>query len=124
MRGLRMLAAVALLAACDDEPTAVRTTVDGTWTGRANRTSMDVRLVQSGTRVSGNGTFTDERGPDAITVDGTYAAPVITLTILFPNTTFNPITLSGALAPSGASIDARLNGSGYDNFALPLFRQR
>lgn len=76
-------------------------------------------MVESAGQVTGNGTFTDASGADAITVTGTFVPPNAALTFAFVG--FNPISFT-ATQTNDHQLTGTLNGSGYVNFAVTLYR--
>lgn len=129
MRLVRLALAAALGAvllaasACGgDGGTNVAANLTGRWVGANARTTVAVTLAQDRTSVTGTGTFSDESGVSSIAVFGTYTPPSFTLTINFPNTTFNPITFSGTV-PRSTVMSGTLTGSGYVGEPIQLVRQ-
>jgi hypothetical protein len=96
---------------------------EGTWagtiTGGAQEGALEWTLQETGGDISGNGSFSTTTDAAALTIEGTYSAPNLTLTI--HSQMFNDFSFSGTVGE--ASMKGRLNGSGFMNRTVTLDRQ-
>jgi hypothetical protein len=80
---------------------------------------LEWTLQDTGGDISGNGSFSTTTDATALTIEGTYSAPNLTLTI--HSQMFNDFSFSGTVGE--ASMKGRLNGSGFMNRTVTLDRQ-
>jgi prepilin-type processing-associated H-X9-DG protein len=119
MRRLVLLAGlVGTLAGCTDS-TAPSDPVSGRWIGTATDITVDLTIARQGSDISGSGNFLFIDGSTAITVNGTWVPPNISLVL--SSAGFQDTHLGGTL--NAGIIDGLLNGSGFSNLEMVLSRE-
>jgi hypothetical protein len=121
-----LLAVLSLAAACGGaEPAApASTTLDGAYIGTVGPHTLRMTLVETSGVVSGVGTLTgtnygDANGVRALTINGTYVAPTLTLTMTTPGVSALELVATG----SPTQFSATLLGYLMPTDAFPLNRQ-
>jgi hypothetical protein len=121
-RALALLALPLLLACSDNgsEPDA-RPNVTGTWSGSVGTGAGTMTLTHNTStgQITGNGSISAGVSALAITVQGTYARPTVSLTVSSPG--YEPFNFTGT--HSGNSITGVINGSGFVNTGVTLSKQ-
>jgi hypothetical protein len=123
MRRALALLALPLLLACSDngsEPDS-RPNVTGTWSGSVGTGTGTMTLTHNTStgQITGNGSISAGVAALAITVQGTYARPTVSLTVSSPG--YEPFNFTGT--HSGNSITGVINGSGFVNTGVTLTKQ-
>ncbi|HVX41971.1 MAG TPA: hypothetical protein VHB25_20585 [Gemmatimonadaceae bacterium] len=80
---------------------------------------MTLTLSQDGSQVTGSGQINSGGTAVALTANGTFAAPSVSLNL--SATGFEAMNYTGSL--SGNTIAGTINGSGFSNLNLTLTRQ-
>jgi len=120
-----LIAGLLAIAACSGDGTSPGTTLtaDGKWSATIVTAStpggsgtMVLTLTQSGTTVSGSGTFTDPTDPPpaVLAVTGSISGTTVTLTLQVQPQQFNGQTIDQNKAPSqftGTLTASTMNGS-------------
>lgn len=109
MMKLSAIAIVALLlVGCEDPPPSPV----GSWTGTSGTQTIKMTLGMTGSSVSGSGSITTPSGPRALTINGTFVSPTLSVT-LAPGGTTQPINLTATMNREGTAMSGTLNGSGF-----------
>lgn len=122
---LALLAALSLAAACGGSQAAAPapTTLDGAYIGTVGPHTLRMTLVETSGVVTGVGTLTeivgDANGVRALTLNGTYVAPSLSLIMTAPQVSALGLTATG----SPSQFSATLSGYGVPTTAFPLVRQ-
>ena len=98
-------------------PPGFGVSVTGTYAGTGNNFTLTLTLTETSGAVTGSGTINVGQSVP-LTVSGTFNAPNVNLTLSNPQ--FDPIQLTGTVSDNGSSINATLNGSGFNNEAVTL----
>lgn len=115
------LVSVGAFGCSDDGGTQpTRFSATGTWIGTASGITLNVTLNDNNGTVNGSGSISSSGGSLALTVTGTRAGNVVSLTARA--TGFQDVNYSGTFVTQ-RQINGTLNGSGFNNFALTLNRQ-
>ena len=119
-----VLLTLALLACGSDGGTEPdESLAEGTWvgtiTGDAQEGVLHWSLQDTNGDISGSGSLSTTNDAVALTIEGTFSAPTLTLTI-HPQG-FEDISFSGMVG--GGSMKGRLNGAGFMNRTVTLDRQ-
>ena len=91
----------------------------GTITGDAQEGVLEWTLQDTDGGISGNGSLSTTNNAVALTIEGTYTAPNLTLTIRPDG--FEDISFSGTVG--AGSMKGRLTGAGFINRTVTLDRQ-
>lgn len=111
---------VALMVACDDNGPEIPQAT-GSWEGTVSSAVVTLTLNEnSDGEVSGSGNFTAPEDALSVSVEGTHAHPDISLILAAPG--FEDTNFTGEFVEDDR-ITGRLNGSGFVNNALTLYRQ-
>jgi hypothetical protein len=115
--------ALALLACGSDAGEPDESLVQGVWagsiTGDAQEGLLRWELEDSGGEISGEGVLSTAAASVALTIDGSYSAPNLQLT-MHPEG-FEAITFAGTVGAS--TIKGRMTGAGLINRSVILDRQ-
>lgn len=120
-----LLTLIALtLAACgSDNNGPARVEVEGAWfgsfpfTGGGNGT-LQLTLQETNGQVTGSGSIGFDQAV-AVTAQGTYSPPAVSLTLSAPG--YSNINLTGTVAQT--QITGQMNGSGFTATSVTLTRQ-
>ena len=122
---LALLAALSLAATCGGSQAAAPapTTLDGAYIGTVGPHTLRMTLVETSGVVNGVGTLTgiagDANGVRALTINGTYVAPTLSLVMTTPGVSALGLAATGSLT----QFSATLSGYGVPTTAFPLLRQ-
>lgn len=125
MRVWPLAVALCVVSCGGDTPTEpAPIAVQGTWNGPVQVTSsssgsMALTLTETNGTVSGSGTLAASGGSVAVTANGTYVPPTLSLTISAPG--FSDLNLTATVGEQ--QMTGTLNGSGFLNSAVILNRQ-
>lgn len=126
---MRILALLTLtlalaFAGCSDSTAPARSALAGNWVGStmgaATESTLNVTISERDQRVSGNGNLVTGNNSLAVTVEGTYVHPRLSLTIRAAG--YNEMDYTAELV-SGNSITGHLRGSGFVGEQLVIRRQ-
>jgi len=120
MRRFASILTFALLAACGGDSTAPVASVAGSWSGSSNGGTLTMTLTQADGSISGNGQINGPGGAEALVVNGTFAAPTLSVSLTAQG--FEPINLTASLVNKTQLVGA-LNGSGFSNLSIVLNKQ-
>lgn len=119
LRSAFVIAAL-LLTGCK-HTTAPDPIVTGAWRGSVGSQVIALSLAQTGSVVSGSGTISGTpRGTLAMTVNGTFAHP--TLSITMTNSLVQASNITATMTNSGV-LSGAIQGSGFTGEAISLVRQ-
>jgi hypothetical protein len=127
MRGTRSVVLIAaavagvIWAGCQSSSGPSNPRLTGTFSGSSpccggGTMTLTMSLTQTGTTVSGSGTWTTPNTTQAMTIAGTMNFPNLSLTLTTPG--FNPMVITGTLNQAGNQISGAINGSGFNNAAI------
>ena len=122
MRRFLSLLALSFALGCGDDTLGPVNTVDGLWTGVQNGFSLSLSMAQAGQTVSGVATIGGISGFAEGTISGVFNYPSISLVISIPGA--EPVNYTGTMSASEASIDGKLNGSGFVDRALAVKKKK
>ena len=118
MRRLLAVAVTLFALGCGDS-TGPELTVTGVWSGALSNSTVTLTLTQDGADITGAGAINGPGGTAAVTVDGIFAEPNVTLTLTAVG--FSPINYSAEL--DRERMVGEMNGSGFSDLAVTLTRQ-
>jgi hypothetical protein len=125
-RHLLVLAAGLTLFACgngDGITPPITIDPEGTWSGTFQADSQDVsltlQLTETSGAVTGNGTLVTSAGSFALTIDGSYTKPRLSLGITTPG--FDPVSLVAIVGDT--AMTGTIGGGGFKNESFTLDKQ-
>jgi hypothetical protein len=107
------------LGACHSSSTGPSDPFLGHWVGTDSNISLDLTITGKASALGGSGTLTGGGGMLTLTVSGTDDGSACTLTL--NSTGFQSAAMSGSIGHD--TLYTSLNGSGFTNYGIDLFRQ-
>jgi len=111
------------LLGCSGDSGPSQSQAEGSWagtlTGGAFEGTIEWTLRDNGGHISGNGTLRTAVDAEALSIEGAFTPPNLTLTI--HSQRFEDFDFSGTVGEQ--TMKGRLNGSGFLNRAVTLDRQ-